>query len=386
MDAGVTRVYQTVPVQEGERLILDLSSFPKIGQLPLLMDFPATPGQFIFDPTALQVGENISLDEMVDIANGYALHLTGAQKISPTELLFEFDADGYLNGAMLSSATATGSSGGVVESGKFTASLSFAEMPNEPFEVNVTRIYYNSFGPWFLDFHVMKSMFTDLPAITSTTPPAEVAAPTFTSQDPLFLEVQSLSQTFNKSMTQEAGWVHLVSGTSTESTQEGQIYPPAYYQDEQWIEIDSEGWVTRSLTTQTDRAKNILQQSISVGTHNMNLTISEAMEIPIHRLSLDWILADLDYAFNNGQIVLREETTCEDGAACLLISMSDGTFVRHVWINVNTGQQIKLLMSQQMSDGTETILYTQDFLSVERTDNPPQDVLVMFSKVLFPAP
>ncbi len=386
MDASVTRVYQTVPVQAGERLILDLSSFPKIGQLPLLMDFPATPGQFTFDPTALQVGESISLDEMVDMVNGYALHLTGAQKISPTELLFEFDADGYLNGAMLSSATATDSSSGVVESGKFTASLSFAEMPNQPFEVNVTRIYYNSFGPWFLDFHVMESMFTDLPAITSTTPPAEVVEQTFTSQDPLFLEVQSLSKIFNESIVQESGWVHLNTSISTETMQEGQIYPPSYYQEEQWIEIDSEGWVTRSHTTQTDRARNILQQSISVGTHHLNLTISEAMEIPVYRLSLDWILADLDYALNNGQAVLREETTCEDGAPCLLVSMSDGATVRRVWINVDTGQQIKIQTSQQMSDGTEKILYTQNFLTVKRTDSPPQDVLEMFSKVLFPTP
>lgn len=384
MNAGVTRIYQTVPVQAGERLILDLSSFPKIGQLPLLTDFSETPGQFTFDPTALQVGETIPLDEM--IVNGYGLHLTGAQKISSTELLFEFDADGFLNGAMLYAPTSIGSSGGVVENGKFTASLSFAEMPKEPFEVNVTRIYYNSFGPWFLEFQVMESMFTDLPATTSTTPPAEVAAPTFTSQDPLFLEVQSLSQMFNKSITQEAGWVHLLTSTSTETMQEGQVYPPSYYQEEQWFEIDSEGWVIRSLTTQKDRAKNILQQSISAGTHNMNLISGDAMEFPTSHLSLDWILADLDYALNNGQAVLREETTCEDGSPCLLISMSDGASIRRVWINVDTGQQAKIQTSQQMPDGTEKILYTQTFLSVERADNPPQDVLELFSKVLFPAP
>jgi len=252
--------------------------------------------------------------------------------------------------------------------------------------VNVTRIYYNSFGPWFLEFQVMESMLTDLPAITSTTPPAEVAAPTFTSQDPLFLEVQSLSQMFNKSIMQEAGWVHLITSTSTETMQEGQVYPPSYYQEEQWFEIDSEGWVIRSLTTQKDRAKNILQQSISAGTHNMNLISGDAMEFPTPHLSLDWILADLDYALNNGQAVLREETTCEDGSPCLLISMSDGASIRRVWINVDTGQQVKIQTSQQMSDGTEKILYTQTFLSVERADNPPQDVLELFSKVLFPAP
>ena len=385
MDASVARVYQTSPVQTGQRLILDLNSFPQNGQMPLLMDISATPGQFTFNPTALQVGESIALDEMID-ANGYTLHLTEAQKVSDTELIFTFDRDGYLNGAVLSAPSASGSSSGFLKNGTFTASLSFAEFPNKPFEVYLTGIYYNAFSPWSLEFQVMDSMFTDLPAVASATPPAEVAVPTFTSQDPLFLEVQSLSQKFNEAITQEAGWIHLVSATDTETMQEGQIYPPAYYQDEQWIEIDSEGWVTRSLTTQTDRARNILQQSISVGTHTMNLTTSEAMEFPAYHLSLDWILVDLDYALTNDQVVQHEEIPCADDSPCLLISMSDGAIVRRVWINVDTGQQVKIQTSQQMSDGTEKILYTQDFLSVERADNPPQDVLELFSKVLFPAP
>jgi hypothetical protein len=94
----------------------------------------------------------------------------------------------------------------------------------------------------------------------------------------------------------------------------------------------------------------------------------------------------LDYALTNDQVVQHEEIPCEDDSPCLLISMSDGANVRRVWINVDTGQQVKIQTSQQMSDGTEKILYTQDFLSVERADNPPQDVLELFSKVLFPAP
>ena len=160
MDAGITRVYQTSPVQKGEHIILDLNNFPQTERLPLSVDVSINPGKFTFDPNTLQIGETVDLDEFID-ANGYTLHLIGAQKISDTQLLFEFEADGYLIGTMLSAPAASASSGGSVQNGTFTTSLSFAETPKEPFEVYVTNIYYNAFGPWLLDFEVAESMFTE---------------------------------------------------------------------------------------------------------------------------------------------------------------------------------------------------------------------------------
>lgn len=385
IDAGVTRMVQTVPVQVGERITLNLSSFPPNGQMPLMVDFSANPAKFTFDPSALQIGESVELNQEIE-ANGYLVQLIGARKISANELLFEFASDGYLTGAILFSPTAIGSSTPLAGDGNFTASLSFTEMPHEPIEVEMTRLYYNAFGPWLLEFQVMESMFTDLPAAAPAATPAAQAAPTFTSQEPLFLEAQSLSKKFNDSILQGAGWVHLVSENLIETMQQGQTFPPPYYQEEQWFEIDAEGWVTRSLTTDWDVDKNILQQSVSVGTHNLNLTTSEPGEFPTYRLSFDRLLADLDYALNHGQTVLREETACEDGSPCLLITMTDGNIARRAWINLETGQQVKMRTSQQMPGGAENTLFTQTFLSVERVEVPPQAVLDVFSKVLLPTP
>ena len=59
---------------------------------------------------------------------------------------------------------------------------------------------------------------------------------------------------------------------------------------------------------------------------------------------------------------------------------------RRVWISIETGQQIKLQTSQRGPDETETILFTQTFLSVERIDAPPQEVLDLFARVVFPRP
>ncbi|MBI3151893.1 MAG: hypothetical protein HYZ21_07165 [Chloroflexi bacterium] len=385
MDSGQTRVYQTIPLPEGERIILELKAFPPNQGLPIFQDFSAAPGLFTFHPESLQVGESISLDEMVDV-NEYTIHLTSAQKISDTELVFEFDSEQIYTGVIIYSQTANGSIISPPKDGKISASLSFSEIPNGPIQIQITRLYYNAYSVWLLDFHVAKSMFIDLPPATPVSVPTAQPEAQFASQDALFLEVQALSKKFDDSVLQGAGWVHIVREIATKNMQEGQTYPPPHYQEDQWLEVDSNGWVTRSLTTHLDKDKYILQQSASVGAHNMNLTTGEAMESPTYRLSFDWILLDLDYALNHGETALREEITCGDGSPCLLITLMNESIARRIWINTRTGQQVKIQTSQQMPDGTETILFTQTTLSIEWMSIPPQDVLDLFSRVLFSAP
>ena len=385
MDAGVTRVYQTVPLQAGQHITLDMVSFPQQERMPLMLDFSANPANFTFDPGVIQIGESMTLDEEIQ-TNNYLLHLTGVQKTSANELLFEFDTEGIYNGATLSSPMTGDSSSNFIKNDKLIVSLPFSDMPSEPIKIEVTRIYFNTFGPWFLEFQTAKSMFTDLPAAISTPTPAPQPTPIFTSQDPLFLEVEALSEKFNEAMVQGPGWVRMVSETVTENMEPGQNYPPPYYQEEQWFEIDAKGGVMRNLTTHRVRNGNIIQQSVSVGSHSMNLTTGEAMEIPAYHLSLDWILLDLDYALSHGQNVSREEIMCEDGSPCLLITLSDGGIIRRTWIKLESGQQVKLQTSQQLSDGTESIQFTQTFLPVERMDAPRLEVLDTFSRVLLPAP
>jgi hypothetical protein len=69
-----------------------------------------------------------------------------------------------------------------------------------------------------------------------------------------------------------------------------------------------------------------------------------------------------------------------------LITLTDGDINRRTWINIETGQQVKIQTSQQMPGEAENILYTQTFLSVDRVDVPPQNVLDVFSKVVLPPP
>lgn len=388
MDMSMARVYQTVPLPAGERITLDLVSFPPpLARMPLMLDLSANPGKFTFDPRALEIGESLTLKREIQ-ANGYLLRLTGARKPTANELLFEFDAQGYLNGVMLFSPSAGGASTNLLQNNKIVASLSFSEMPNEPIEIDVTKIFYDAFGSWALEFEVVNSMFADLPASAAAPTPTSAPEPKFMSQAPIFLEAQALTEKFNQSILQGPSWVRVVSEIVTENLQTGQDYPPPYYREEQWFEVDAEGWVTRNVVIHWSEGEDILQQSISVGSHTVNLTTGEAMEFPMYRLSLDWILLDLDYASENGEYVTREETACEDGSPCLLISMCYNMcdFGRRVWINMETGQQVNVQSFVENPDGTENILYTQTFLPVEQMDIPPPEILDLFEKALFPVP
>jgi hypothetical protein len=55
-----------------------------------------------------------------------------------------------------------------------------------------------------------------------------------------------------------------------------------------------------------------------------------------------------------------------------------------VWINVETGQQVKLQSFWLLEDSTEQIDFTQRVLLVEKVNTPPNDVLAIIGKVVFP--
>lgn len=384
-DQAQTHIYRTVPILEGKRLILNLVGLPDPSLLPILRDIPNAPIALVVDPNLLTENKPLVLNQDVD-ADGYIIKLKSITKISSTSLAFEFYTDGFYTGAMLQSPLASGAESKPADGNTFTSLLTFESIPSEPFEVNIWRISYNTFGAWQLVFDATKSMNADLPSLETSDILTPYPLPTYTTQDPIFLEVKTLLDKFNASVLQnEAGWVHVVNEITTESFNSGQSYPPTYYQEEIWYEVDAQGWVTRSLTTHWGKDKNILQQSVSVGTHNLNLTYGEANEFPTYQLSFTSFLTDLDNAFQNGSEVTSEQTTCENGSDCLLVTIKD-TIILRAWFNLQTGQEVKFQISQKTADGTEEILNTYNFLTVEKTSPPPQEVLDIFEKVLFQNP
>lgn len=399
-DIGVTRLYQTVPLQGNEQLILNLVSFPPDSDLQMLMDFSTNAAAFTFDPGRNpHIGQTWPLNEILQ-AGQFSVHLVSARMASPTELIFEFGPTKNVTGLMLYSTLASGASGGgPVQNTNFTAGMTFAKIPSVPFEIELGRIYYTASGPWQVEWQVPVASALKFPTMTPAPSPTPLAVPSLTSQDPLLLEVLALSQKFDHSIVQGPGWIHVVNENITEHMAAGQTYPPPYYQDEQWYEIDSEGWVTRNVTTHRDVDGNIIQQSASIGTKGINFTSGDVFENSPYRLSFDFLIRDLDSALLNGQPILREDVTCDDGSGCLLITVMDQfaqpiqnpgqpiDFYGHglrVWIHVETGQQVKIQSFWTLADGTEQVDYTQRALLVEKVLTPSGGVLETLDSIVMP--
>jgi hypothetical protein len=399
-DIGLTRLFQTVPLQGNEKLTLNLVSFPPDRDLPMLMDFSTNPAVFTFDPgTHPQVGQTWTLDETLQVGS-FTLHIVGARMTSPTELIFDFEPIQNVRGAMLYSTLASGASGGVpVQDGNFTAEMTFARVPNIPFEIQLRSVYYTAGGPWRLEWQAPAAAVLDFPTMTPAPSLTPLTIPTLTSQEPILLEVQALAQKFDHSITRDPAWIRVVYENTSENIPAGQTYPPPYYKDEQWYEIDEAGWVTRSLITHYDANGNILQQSASIGTKGINFTTGDVFDNSPYRLSFDFLTRDLDSALSREQSIQREETSCDDGSRCLLITVWEqhnppiqnpgqpialyGDGIR-VWINLETGQQVKHQRFSQLEDGTEQIRYTQRALLTEKTGTPSQDVLEIWNRVVTP--
>jgi hypothetical protein len=171
-----------------------------------------------------------------------------------------------------------------------------------------------------------------------------------------------------------------------------------------WYEIDADGYITRML--QTDRNKNgqILQQAATVGNYSINFTYGSAgfNDGKRYRVSLDNLTGSLGRAAQDTQKitqVLREQSTCENGNACLLITIrayfpapiqnpgeAEAYYgsVERTWIDTQTGQQVKVEGSWLLKDDQETVTSTHRVLAIEKVAAPPQEILDVLAKVVVP--
>ena len=394
-----SRTYETLPFGGGENLTLSLAAFPDTENLPLSVDFP--PATFTFDPGIHpQPGQRWELDERIQ-AGGYQLHAIGVKQVSPTELLFEFAPTSGVTGVMLYSPLTSGGSGGVpVENTNFTAGLRFEKMPEQPIAVSVTRVYYTAHGAWQIHWQAPAAPEGVQVGPTNTPPPAAAAFPTPTvivsSGNPLLLEVQALAQKFDAPLRQGPGWVHLL--VANENRQRaGQTFPPSVYTTEQWLELDEEGYVIRSLWTDRDQAGNVIQQSVSVGNYFSNFTTGDSgyNEYASYLFSTDMLTQDLIQADEYHSQITRQEVACDDGSPCLLVTLFDEFaqpgetqgitgMGRRTWVRLDTGQQVKVQAFSRLEDGSEQVEHTQTNLIVEKVDSPPLDVLQIINGVIVP--
>jgi hypothetical protein len=67
-----------------------------------------------------------------------------------------------------------------------------------------------------------------------------------------------------------------------------------------------------------------------------------------------------------------------------LITITDQSAGRKVWINLQTGQQVKYQSFRLLPDNQKQVDATQISVLVEKVAQPPQDVLELLARVVVP--
>lgn len=399
-----SKTYQTAPFRGGEQLTLSLTAFPDPNNLPLSQDFWENAPAFTFDPGPNpQVGQTWQLNETLQ-AGGFTLNIIQAALTAPGTLVFSTQAGPAVTGIMFHCEQASSVGGDAPQTGGIVAStLQFAPLPAAPFEIRLMRIYYTAPGEWSLAWQAPAVPATSRPASTATPQPtlAPYAPPTPAFSDPLWLELVRLTESFDAPFQQGPGWIHYVTESKINHRPGQTDFPPPYIVTEQWLEIDAEGYVTRSVYIDRDADGNILQQSVTIGGYSSNFTTGEGGYFggARYRFSSSALIQDFNGALEYGAAVSIEETPCGAGQTCFLITFLE-TFgaavqnpgeprafsgsARQAWVDKASGKTLQTRSLLRFEDGSERVDYTQTLLTLEKRPAPPPEVLDLLSKVILP--
>ena len=399
-----THIYQTVPFSGTEQLTFTLKMFPQGEDLPVFVDYSAEQAGFTFDlgPDP-QVGQEWKLDHVVKVGE-YTLHAIRARATSAQELVFEFEHDQPLTGLMLFSPDPLlhgGADGGILKNGNVSAGLTFDKLPARRLEMRVVRVYYSAHGPWQIHWQPQPSpLAVGVPTPIARPTLAPFATATLISGDPILVEMQGLLQKFDAPLQQGPAWIHMLSETSARVIS-GQVFPPAFVRNEQWYEIDAQGYVVRSVSIDRDAEGKIIQQAASVGNYSINFTTGDGGLNDAHpyRLSTDELVQYLNQPAPSNGTITRQDSPCEDGRACILIAMQESFpqpitnpgeaqafwgAGRQVWVDTHTGQQVKVQSFWLLENGSKLVSSTINNLLVEKVVAPPQEILDILAKVVVP--
>lgn len=397
-----THIYKTIPFTGSEKLTLKLSVFPPSDEVYLTKDFPPINcPTFTFDPgEKAEMGQTWKLNQEISAGN-FKLKVVGAT-LTDEGLVFEIEHDPSVNSVMFYSSDplVTGAGSSPVQNGNIFATINLSDIPNQIMEIQIVRVYYHVKGDWEIQWQPPAAPENDSAAPSSTPLPTVYPKPTPTAitGNPFLLEMKQLADKFDAPFQQGPTWVHVIKETDTEPAG-GQYYPPEYLKNEQWYEIDAEGYITRSVSLDYDKDGRILQQSGTVGDYSVNFTygFSGFNDGTLSLFSMDSLTHSLGSAAQYGTQVTHEDSTCENGNDCLLVTLLD-TFEspvqnpgeeqaftgsgEHFWIDKESGQQVKWQSFWVLEDGSESITSTKSTILVEKVDTPPQSILDILSKVI----
>ena len=397
-----THIYKTIPFMGSEKLTLKLSIFPPSGEVYLTKDFPPINcPTFTFDPGEnVEMGQTWKLNQEIT-AGDFKLKVVSAV-LADESLSFEIEHDPSVNSVMFYSSDplVTDASSTPVQNGNIFATINLSGIPDQIMEIQVVRVYYHVKGDWEIQWQPPAAPEKDSAASSSTPLPTVYPKPTPTAitGNPFLLEIKQLADKFDAPFQEGPTWVHVIKETDTEQVS-GLYYPPEYLKNEQWYEIDAEGYITRSVSLDYDKDGHILQQSGTVGDYSVDFTygFSGFNDGTLSLFSMDTLTQSLDSAAQYGTQVTHEDSTCENGNDCLLVTLLD-TFKspmqkpgeeqaftgsgEHFWIDKESGQQVKWQSFWVFEDGSESNTSTERTILVEKVNTPPQSILDILSRVI----
>lgn len=403
---GKTQVYQTVPFTGSEQLLLTLAAVPQSDSFPLIRDCPNECPSFSLDLGANpQTGQTWELNRNV-VYGEHEMSIINVVLEEGPILTFKIKPGSMVTGAWFYSTDhivhgATG--GGAGKNGYVFSKVELSEIPDRPIEFRLSQIFYQVEGSWSIRWQppAAPAEPPNSPIPSQTPTEAFVPTPTLNASNPIVQEVMRLSQKYQTQFKEGAGWVHLVQETIPQPP-DGQSLPPSYVKNEQWVEVDDSGKITQSVWMDFDETGTLTQLAASVGNTHINFTMGISGQNPGNTLPFSFDLmtpGDLSAAIERGSDVTSEEVPCDDGGRCLMIMytsefkkpvtnfgleqahIGDG---RRVWINLETGQQVKDQGFYLLEDGSELLIATSKIVLVEKVDEAPEEIMDILAKVIVP--
>lgn len=399
---NLVKTYETRAFQGGEMLTLSLISFPDSAHLPLSQGFEEEAQAFLFDPGPdAQVGQSWRLDKTLS-AGEFSLKIVQATLVAPGVLELRTQSAVPVTAVFFSSEKSRRAAINPTEQdGSLISTLFFDPLPKEPFTIFLTRVYYPAQGEW--NIHWLASAVSSEIQVgnTATLPPAPPlsVSPTPAFSDPAWVELVQLTESFDSSFQQGPGWIHYRTQTNTYPAA-GQTFLPPLIFTEQWLEIDPQGYVLRSLYTDSDSQGNLLQQSATIGNYTINFSTGETGDTggePYH-FSTSTLRQDFNSALTSGARVTIEKSACDQPSPCFLITFWE-TFgaplqnpgetqafsgLAHQVLLSPEGQTLKTSAFWRMEDGTERMDFVQTLFTLEKLPAPPAEVLQVLENIVLP--
>lgn len=402
------KLFSTIAFPEGEKVRMTLTIFPGGTSLPLVANYwPDRIAGFSFDPLRQRDPQGgWQLDEELKVGN-HSLRAVRASFQAHQGLTVEFEHSPDVTGVMLfaDEPSAKGARGGQADpSGIVSSTIAFDQLPDEPFDIYVTMVYYAVNGDLSINWMPPAAPQASMPTEAIQSPVALTQVPTASDPlqiaDPALAAFFELGLQYDREIRDGTGWVHLVTERESEPTS-NLNYPPAYLLSEQWFEIDKDGYVLASTWQDMDAGGNVLQTAATKGTYSVNLTTGDAMALgeTLHLLSV--------MQYSPSQIAEPDEmatytvvdTVCEDGVACLLMS-TDRRFSEPVkigtdqqlysgagsraWIRQDSGAPIRLETYLVDQNDQEARLASWQVINLEKLSEAPQEILHLLDQVTMP--